>query len=326
MYRFMRDSGAEISLIQPYVGGQPMNHTHHMVRGITGDLLRAESACEVQFKLGSRCYTHSFVVPHFPIERDGVLSLDWMRSMRVKIDLAHDQLEVADPLRRATVGPKSPDGTTAAEMSVEERRTKQEARKEPPPERECTAEEAKESLVEGQRTLREGCDPQAPRKTLQEGEGMSVEERRTEQEAREEPPLDRERPTVEAKESPRKRRRTLEGGCDPKTAGQHLNGGEGKPPIEKKHGDKVGRECRTMPQQGRDDSAEGERDRNADVCSDRRSTSDERVTSQPRPREAQEISRERRFVRELSEVGQSSDPPEQAEGPLRTQASCEGVI
>jgi hypothetical protein len=72
MYRFMIDSGAEISLIQPYVGNQLVNHTHHMVRGITGDLLRADGACEVQLKLGSRCYTHSFVVAPFPIERDGV--------------------------------------------------------------------------------------------------------------------------------------------------------------------------------------------------------------------------------------------------------------
>jgi hypothetical protein len=164
----MLESGAEISLIQPYVGDQPVNPTHHMVRGITGDLLRAEGFCEVQFKIGSQCYTHSFVVAPFPIERDGVLGLDWMRSMRVKIDLAHDQLQVAGeriPLRSATVGPKSPDGQSAAEMSVEERRTELKARDEPPPERELTAAEAEESL-KGQRTLGEGDDPQAPRQPL----------------------------------------------------------------------------------------------------------------------------------------------------------------
>jgi hypothetical protein len=156
MYRFMIDSGAQISLIQPYVGDQPVNHTHRMVRGITGDLLRAEGACEVQFKLGSRCYTHSFTVAPFPIERDRVLGLDWMRSMRVKIGLAHDQLKVAGekiPLRRATVGPRSLDGPSAAEMAVEERRTEPEAREEPPPERERPAVESKESLREGRRTL-----------------------------------------------------------------------------------------------------------------------------------------------------------------------------
>jgi hypothetical protein len=95
MYRFMIDSGTEISLIQPYVWDMPVNHTLHMFRGITGDLLRAESACDFQFKLGSRCYTHSFVVAALPIERDGILGLDWMRSLRVKINFAHDQLEVA---------------------------------------------------------------------------------------------------------------------------------------------------------------------------------------------------------------------------------------
>jgi hypothetical protein len=137
-YRFMLDSGAEISLIQPYVGDQTVDQTHHMVRGITGDLLRAEGSCEVQFQLGSRCYTHSFVAAQFPIETDGVLGLDWMRSMCVKIDLAHDQLEVAGeriPLRSVTVGPESPEGQSAAEMSVEERRTELRARAEPPPER-----------------------------------------------------------------------------------------------------------------------------------------------------------------------------------------------
>jgi hypothetical protein len=175
----MLDSGAEISLIQHYVGDQPVEHTHQMVRGITGDLLRAEGPCEVQFKIGSRCYTHSFVVVPFPIERDGVLGLDWMRSMCVKIDLAHDQLEVEGekiPLRSATVGPESPEGQSTAEMSVEERQTEQGAREEPPPEREWTAAEAEENL-EGQRTLGGGCDPQVPTQPLREGEGRSVEER-----------------------------------------------------------------------------------------------------------------------------------------------------
>jgi hypothetical protein len=46
------------------------------------------------------------------------------------------------------------------------------------------------------------------------------------------------------------------------------------------------------------------------------------VTSQHRPKEAKEISRrERRLVREGSEDGRSSDPPEQPERPLRTQAA-----
>jgi hypothetical protein len=55
------------------------------------------------------------------------------------IDLANDQLEISGekiPLRSATVGPKMPDGPSAAEMSVEERRTEQEDREEPPPPRE----------------------------------------------------------------------------------------------------------------------------------------------------------------------------------------------
>jgi hypothetical protein len=145
----MLDSGAEICLIQPYVGDQPVGHTHHMVRGITGDLLRTEGSCEVQFKLGTRCYTHSFVVAPFPIERDGVLSLDWMRSLCVKIDPAHDQLEVAGEivsLRSATWALKSPEGQSAAEMSVEVRRTELRARKEQPPEREWTAGKANKSL------------------------------------------------------------------------------------------------------------------------------------------------------------------------------------
>jgi hypothetical protein len=48
------DSGAEISLIQPYIGNQIVSHKH-MVRRITGYLLRAEGSCEVQFKLGNWC-------------------------------------------------------------------------------------------------------------------------------------------------------------------------------------------------------------------------------------------------------------------------------
>jgi hypothetical protein len=273
----MLDSGAEISLMQPYLGDQPVDNTHHMVRGITGDLLRAECSCHVQFKLGSRCYTHSFMVAPFPIERDGVLGLDWMRSMCVKIDLAHDQLEVAGeriPLRSATVGPENPEGQSTAEMSVEERRAEVRARDAPPPEREWTAVEAEESR-EGQRTLGGGCDPQVPTQPLREGEEMSVEERRTELEEREEPPPERERPAVETKESIREKRKTLDGGCDPQTPGQPLEEGEERREMEKERGYPVVRECRTMPQQRSDDSAESERDRNAEIGSRRHSTSDE---------------------------------------------------
>jgi hypothetical protein len=143
---------------------------------------------------------------------------------------------------------------------------------------------------------------------------MSVEERRTEPEALKKPPPERKWTALDTKES-------LREGCDQQTPGQPLKDGEGKPPIEKKHGDKLARECRTIPQQGSDDSAVSESDRKAQVCSDRRNTSDERVTSHPRPRKAQEISRgERRLVREWSD-GRSSEPPEHAEGPLRAQAA-----
>jgi hypothetical protein len=72
------------------------------------------------------------VVTPFPIERE-------RRSVRsrlvevdvVKIDFAHDQMEVAGEkirLPRDTVGPNSPDGPSAAGMSVEGGRTELEAR------------------------------------------------------------------------------------------------------------------------------------------------------------------------------------------------------
>jgi hypothetical protein len=67
-----------------------------------------------------------------------------MREMKVRIDLASEQMEEAGekiPLS-ATVGPRSPEGQSAAEMSVAERRTEQEAREEPPLAREWTAEKA----------------------------------------------------------------------------------------------------------------------------------------------------------------------------------------
>jgi hypothetical protein len=248
-----------------------------MVRGITGDLLRAEGSCEVQFQFGSRCYTQSFVVAPFQIERDGVLGLDWMRSMCVKIDLAHDHLEVAGeriPLRSATVDPKSPDGQSTAEMSTQERRTELKAREEPPPQREWTAREAKESL-EGQRTLGGGCDPPVPTQPLREGEPRSVGDRRTELEAHKEPPPERERPVVETKESLLEKRKTLDGGCDPVNPGQPLEEGEERPPMEKQRGDPVAQECRTMPQQRSEDLADSERERNAEVGSRRHNTSDE---------------------------------------------------
>jgi hypothetical protein len=89
------------------------------------------------------------------------------------------------------MGPESLDGQSAAEMSVEERRTELRAREEPPPEREWTAGKAQESLPEGQNTLGGGCDPPFPTQPLREGEETSVEGRRTELEAREEPPLER---------------------------------------------------------------------------------------------------------------------------------------
>jgi hypothetical protein len=149
-----------------------------------------------------------------------------------------------------------------------------------------------------------------PQDNPYEGEGRSVEERRTETEAHGEPPPERERPVVEAKDSLQERRRTLDGGCDPQTPGQPLKEGKDKPPIEKERGDKVAQQCRTMPQRGLDNAAEC--DRNADVCNSRHSTSDETVTSQPGPRRAKETPREaEKPGRELSGAGRSSDPPGQ---------------
>jgi hypothetical protein len=92
--------------------------------------------------------------------------------------------------------------------------------------------------------------------------------------------------------------------------------------MEKERGDPVAQECRTMPQQRSDDSAEGERDRNDEVGSRRHSKSDERVTSRPRPTKAKKTPRGAEEPRkEPSEDGRSSGPPEQPQGLVRAQAS-----
>jgi hypothetical protein len=97
------DSGADICLVQPYVGDRQIKNTRHMVRGVTGDRLEAMGSREIEVWLGSQFYCHNFVVAPFPIKRDGIIGLDFLRAMRARINLETDQLEVGNdriPLRK----------------------------------------------------------------------------------------------------------------------------------------------------------------------------------------------------------------------------------
>ena len=82
-YEFIVDTGADVSLIQPYVGDEPTEELSDVVRGITGQALEIEGTRRLEIEIGNQRCTHDFVVAPFPFQRDGIIGLDLQRKLGI---------------------------------------------------------------------------------------------------------------------------------------------------------------------------------------------------------------------------------------------------
>jgi hypothetical protein len=88
------DSGANISLIQPYVGQGENNHVDYFVKGVTGQALRTQDSRYIEFQIGKRTYRHNFIIAPFSMRRNGAIGLDALKALKARADFATNRLSI----------------------------------------------------------------------------------------------------------------------------------------------------------------------------------------------------------------------------------------
>jgi len=92
LHRFLIDSGASLSLVNPGVSRAEIKPTDLAAKGITGTKLKSMAAKEIEVKLGHRIHVHEFLVTPLDVEYSGVFGLDILRQMEAKVDLCSSNL------------------------------------------------------------------------------------------------------------------------------------------------------------------------------------------------------------------------------------------
>jgi predicted aspartyl protease len=93
-YEFIIDTGADVCLVQPYVGDEPTKEIRDAVRGINGQELEIEGTGQLGVLIGDKCYTYDFVVALFSIKKDGIIGLDLLRALGARIDIASGETDL----------------------------------------------------------------------------------------------------------------------------------------------------------------------------------------------------------------------------------------
>jgi predicted aspartyl protease len=86
-YEFIIDTGADVCLVQPYVGDEPTEEMRDAVRGITGQELEIEGSRQLDFIIGIRSYSHNFVVAPFSMKKDGIIGLNLLNKLNASINI-----------------------------------------------------------------------------------------------------------------------------------------------------------------------------------------------------------------------------------------------
>jgi hypothetical protein len=79
-YEFIIDAGADICLVQPYVGDEHTEEMKDAVRGVTGQELDIQGLRRLRFTIGNRQYDHDYAVASFPIQKDGIIGLHLLKT------------------------------------------------------------------------------------------------------------------------------------------------------------------------------------------------------------------------------------------------------
>jgi hypothetical protein len=96
------DSGAILSVMKPGVSDAKLQPTQTAARGITGNKLQTTGIQTITVRVGSKTFTHDFMIARLGIDYSGVLGVDLLRRMEARVDLRTSTLVLGRTSHRLT--------------------------------------------------------------------------------------------------------------------------------------------------------------------------------------------------------------------------------
>ena len=95
--RFLLDTGAMISVLKPGINQKRIRESNIIARGATGDKLRVYGLQKVGLKIGNNCRIyHDFVVADIKTSYDGLIAVDLMKKLGMRIDFSTKNVYVGN--------------------------------------------------------------------------------------------------------------------------------------------------------------------------------------------------------------------------------------
>jgi predicted aspartyl protease len=91
-FKFLVDTGASASLIQPEVGSGLTPRSQHVVRRVTGSQLEIQGLRCLRFQLGTRTYDHTFLVARIATKCHGIMGLDILKALQALVDTRNNRI------------------------------------------------------------------------------------------------------------------------------------------------------------------------------------------------------------------------------------------
>jgi len=96
------DSGASLSVMQPGVSDAELRPTQTVARGLTGNKFKTTGIQAITFRRGSKTFKHEFLIARLVVDYSGILGVDILRRMEVRVDLWTSTLVLGRTSHRLT--------------------------------------------------------------------------------------------------------------------------------------------------------------------------------------------------------------------------------
>lgn len=90
--RFLIDTGASVSLVQPGTANTPLCQTTLKPQGVTGEALHVLGTQAIEFTIGNRNFAHDFIVSKLPIPADGLSGNEFLSEHEVVMNFQNHEL------------------------------------------------------------------------------------------------------------------------------------------------------------------------------------------------------------------------------------------
>jgi hypothetical protein len=81
------DSGASLSVMKHGISSSKLQPTQTAARGIMGNKLEAAGTQIITFRVGSKTFKHEFLIAPLDVDYSGILGVDILKRMEVRVDL-----------------------------------------------------------------------------------------------------------------------------------------------------------------------------------------------------------------------------------------------